>query len=210
VFHRHDNKWVKGKAKVIAVDRHSTTFSDGAPAVTVDGFVLEVQPADGEPFRANVEPAGFNHALLHVESSNFRHPVEGEIVSVEYDPESRAVRFDMSDPALQAKASRHAREDAEHAAYEDALNAPLGAHAIQGAPVEALAGLGDLGDLKARLLQMAAQNPGAVIDLRSSQPPTGQASDPVDRLAKLADLKDRGVLTDAEFAAEKAKILGES
>ena len=28
-----------------------------------------------------------------------------------------------------------------------------------------------------------------------------------DQLAKLADLKDRGVLTDAEFEAEKAKIL---
>jgi Short C-terminal domain len=31
-----------------------------------------------------------------------------------------------------------------------------------------------------------------------------------DRLAKLADLKERGVLSDDEFAAEKAKILGES
>jgi len=29
-----------------------------------------------------------------------------------------------------------------------------------------------------------------------------------DQLAKLADLKERGVLTDAEFAAQKAKILG--
>jgi hypothetical protein len=28
-----------------------------------------------------------------------------------------------------------------------------------------------------------------------------------DQLAKLADLKDRGVLTDAEFEAEKAKVL---
>ena len=33
------------------------------------------------------------------------------------------------------------------------------------------------------------------------------APDPVDRLAKLADLKERGVLSDEEFAAEKAKIL---
>ena len=34
------------------------------------------------------------------------------------------------------------------------------------------------------------------------------AQDPLDRLAKLADLKAKGVLTEAEFAAEKAKILG--
>ena len=32
--------------------------------------------------------------------------------------------------------------------------------------------------------------------------------DPVDQLTRLADLHDRGALTDAEFAAEKAKILG--
>jgi hypothetical protein len=34
--------------------------------------------------------------------------------------------------------------------------------------------------------------------------------DPEERLGKLADLHDRGVLTDAEFAAQKAKILGET
>jgi hypothetical protein len=33
-------------------------------------------------------------------------------------------------------------------------------------------------------------------------------SDPLERLQKLADLRDHGVLPDAEFAAEKAKILG--
>jgi hypothetical protein len=34
--------------------------------------------------------------------------------------------------------------------------------------------------------------------------------DPLDRLQKLAELKAKGVLTEAEFAAEKAKILGAS
>lgn len=33
-------------------------------------------------------------------------------------------------------------------------------------------------------------------------------SDPLERLQKLADLRDHGVLPDAEFAAEKAKIFG--
>jgi hypothetical protein len=33
------------------------------------------------------------------------------------------------------------------------------------------------------------------------------SSDPIDRLNELADLRDRGVLTDAEFAAAKAKVL---
>ncbi len=33
------------------------------------------------------------------------------------------------------------------------------------------------------------------------------AADPVDQLTRLADLHDRGALTDADFAAEKAKII---
>jgi hypothetical protein len=40
-------------------------------------------------------------------------------------------------------------------------------------------------------------------------PPLGP-SDPLDRLQKLGELHDRGVLTDAEFAAEKAKVLKET
>ena len=36
----------------------------------------------------------------------------------------------------------------------------------------------------------------------------GAGPDPlVDRLARLADLRDRGVLTEAEFQAQKAKLL---
>jgi hypothetical protein len=33
-------------------------------------------------------------------------------------------------------------------------------------------------------------------------------SSSADQLAKLADLKEKGALTEAEFAAQKAKILG--
>jgi hypothetical protein len=40
--------------------------------------------------------------------------------------------------------------------------------------------------------------------------PHAEPSDRLDRLQKLADLHDRGALTDAEFAAEKAKVLNES
>jgi putative oligomerization/nucleic acid binding protein len=40
-------------------------------------------------------------------------------------------------------------------------------------------------------------------------PAAAGATDPLDRLQKLADLHQSGALTDAEFAAEKAKILGQ-
>jgi outer membrane protein OmpA-like peptidoglycan-associated protein len=38
--------------------------------------------------------------------------------------------------------------------------------------------------------------------------PAPAPQDPVAQLEKLADLKDRGILTDEEFTAQKAKILG--
>jgi hypothetical protein len=39
--------------------------------------------------------------------------------------------------------------------------------------------------------------------------PTAAMPDPLDQLKKVADLHDRGVLTDAEFATEKARLLSE-
>jgi hypothetical protein len=40
------------------------------------------------------------------------------------------------------------------------------------------------------------------------QAPPEPAVDPIQQLKELAALKDQGVLTDAEFSAQKAKILG--
>ena len=39
------------------------------------------------------------------------------------------------------------------------------------------------------------------------QPPA-PASDPIEQLTKLGQLRDSGVLTEEEFAAQKAKLLG--
>jgi hypothetical protein len=39
------------------------------------------------------------------------------------------------------------------------------------------------------------------------QPPAAPARDPVAQLKDLAELKSQGILTDAEFDAQKAKIL---
>jgi predicted metal-dependent hydrolase len=103
---------------------------------------------------------------LGIESPNFKHPNEGDIVSVEYDPSSKKVRFDMSDPALQERASRKAHDEATHARYEQALNAGVG------------------------------QEP---------------ASDRVDQLrgrTELVQLRAQGLLTDEEFAAAMARLLG--
>jgi nitrate reductase cytochrome c-type subunit len=39
------------------------------------------------------------------------------------------------------------------------------------------------------------------------QPPPAPAPDPIAQLKELAELKSQGILTEAEFAAQKAKIL---
>jgi hypothetical protein len=39
--------------------------------------------------------------------------------------------------------------------------------------------------------------------------PTTDEGDRLDQLSRLGDLHERGVLTDDEFAAEKARLLGE-
>jgi ABC-type multidrug transport system fused ATPase/permease subunit len=60
------------------------------------------------------------------------------------------------------------------------------------------------GKMHERAAQQAAQQEkefrGYVQDVATS-------SDPAEQLTKLADLKDRGVITEDEFAAQKAKIL---
>jgi hypothetical protein len=40
-----------------------------------------------------------------------------------------------------------------------------------------------------------------------AQPAPAPAPDPIEQLQKLADLKNQGILTEAEFEAQKAKIL---
>jgi len=58
----------------------------------------------------------------------------------------------------------------------------------------------------------AGQTPSNVIiggQLAGMAPPAAAAPDPLDQLEKLGKLHESGVLTDAEFAAQKAKILGQ-
>ncbi len=51
--------------------------------------------------------------------------------------------------------------------------------------------------------QLASQEPAA-----STPPSAAQASDPQEQLKKLGELHEQGVLTDEEFAAAKARLIG--
>lgn len=58
--------------------------------------------------------------------------------------------------------------------------------------------------------EIAAQRQQAYEQQTAPPPPapSGGGDDTIERLKALADLKAQGVLTEAEFAAQKAKILG--
>ena len=140
-----------------------------------------------------------------LDASNQGYVAEGAVVPVRYDPSDHSqVRLDV--PALEAPLKQ------AHVAQGDRVDAALAHLGEPGSAtggdsgVQALSGLANTADLKARLLQTAAQNPGSPVNLSSGSPGRSD-SNPEDRLAKLADLKERGVLTDEEFAAAKAKIL---
>jgi hypothetical protein len=140
-----------------------------------------------------------------LDASNQGYVSEGAVVPVRYDPSDYSqVRLDV--PALEAplKDAQVAQSDRVDAALAH-LGEP-GSATGGDAGVQALSGLGNLGDLKARLLQTAAEDPGSTVNVSSGSPARSD-SGPEDRLAKLADLKERGILTDEEFAAAKAKIL---
>ncbi len=131
---------------------------------------------------------------------------QGSVVPVRYDASDHS-KLALDVPVLE---ERQKQASAAQEAQLDAQVAQLGGQPTGEPAAQDLAGLVSGGDLKAQLLRMAEQNPGSVIDLRSSQSSAEQASDPADRLSKLAELKQQGFLTDEEFTAAKAKILDES
>ncbi len=55
--------------------------------------------------------------------------------------------------------------------------------------------------------QQSAYDQG-IADAQPAPAPVAAAPDPIAQLTQLGQLHEQGVLTDAEFAAQKAKILG--
>ena len=108
----------------------------------------------------------------------------GEVVPVLYKARSKKVKFDTSDPSM----SHEAAKTAQRARFEEI------AHAAPGSGPGADQASADGSERRRPDLSRDAL-------LR-------QAAERLDRLQQLADLHARGVLNEAEFEAEKAKLLG--
>jgi hypothetical protein len=140
---------------------------------------------------------------------------EGDMIPVRYDANDHS-HFVIDFPLIEGRQKElQARsQDATSARIEEQLaraNQPGAGADRPGA--QSIPGLGTFDspdDLKSKLLELSSQGRASVIDLSGKSASAQSGSDPVEQLTRLADLKDRGILTDAEFAAEKAKILGEN
>jgi hypothetical protein len=192
------------------------TITNGNPQLVANTQVvcnlrLQVTP-EGEPaFEASTS----------ARYGQFGIPSEGDTVTVLYSADHKKVVVDESPAAAmhQVLAKQVARframnnelgttiADRLEAANADGSLPPLtgGAKGIR-AYNEAF------GKIVAEAKQSAGVGPGPAIFIGGKQVDvsalTGATrSDPADELTKLAALRDKGVLTDAEFAQQKAKIL---
>lgn len=159
-------------AQAVVVDKRSVkTTGDGM--VTIYEYVVDVTPASGDVFRAKAEEPRI--------ATNFLGPSIGQSVRVEYDPDSRKVRFDKDDPALSRKAFSKGRDDhfAESLAQPPGTPAPAPDMSQIAARLQAQAG-------QAQVVQLGADSPEGVA-LREAllramggapvaEPPTGDGT----------------------------------
>jgi hypothetical protein len=111
-------QWVSAQGTIVAT-RLVSVSGDGTVSTTE--FVADVRTAKGETFRAKVgEPRIVN---------DFKAPIVGAVVRVEFDTKSRKVRFDKSDPALSWKAYEKSR----NTAFEDTLAQTPGSEPVPAA-----------------------------------------------------------------------------
>jgi Short C-terminal domain len=172
-------------------------------------YVADVQPDSGAPaFRATFR-ARFSH------TEEFHEPVVGEQIRVTFDKDQQ-VEFDPEVLREMAKAKKADRKEqfaaiagaapgsAVDPASADVQAAQYRAMRIRAA-IDRAKEAGNDAEIE-RLTAMLARVEAGDLSLPAAAP----MPDPLDRLQKLADLHESGALTDEEFAAEKAKLLGAS
>jgi hypothetical protein len=176
----------------------ATIVATKVAVITAAGYVnrleyaVDVHPANGPVFRATLREPKFI-------KGGFHQPAVGAVVGVLFDPKSQEAKFDTSDPRIKITT----QEEAARAAYEAATSAPPGT-TVPGVPgqVQVLSGSD-----AAPIVNALLSNPSlsGVEGLQALHPDTGGS--PAERLEKLEDLKAKGLISDAEYAAQRQKII---
>jgi Short C-terminal domain len=165
---------------------------------------LQVRPADGAEFTAEVKQ----------QFMQFDQPTVGRIVGVLYDPDNHSrVTIDDSDQAHLDGAISEAMSHIENPALADAVGSFVGSIDVEKFRQNPKAYTQQMRDSAREMAAGfgASLDSSVVVSGSQGLPGTGDApaADAVDQLAKLADLHDRGVVTDQEFQAQKRRLLGE-
>lgn len=179
-------------ADVLAAEQSAVSVTVGNPNLVGNTEVrwklhLRVTPEGEPPFDVGVT------TLL----PQLTRPRAGMRLPVVYDPRDRSrVEVDHR-PADTASAAI----DAMTAARPDLQGAQVMGMPMADVIRQAIA---DPAGFRAEMMRRGAE---AQQQAYTATPP--RSDDPVDRLERLAALKDRGLLTDEEFQQQKRKILGE-
>jgi hypothetical protein len=154
---------------------------------------LRVEPDGESPFEATVKQV-FN------DTHGWPIPQEGWSVTVLYDPNDHSkLVLDLDKMPVGPGVDR----DEARARHERAMARAQDPAARRQEIAEMKAAAAAQAQGAAAFQEMLANAPDQA---RAAVPNTGVA----DELTKLAELRDRGVLSDAEFEAQKAKLLGTS
>jgi hypothetical protein len=193
----------------------------GGAHVVREVWVMDVRPHNGAPpFRVQVAHPG--------SGEDFRGPYPGQVCRMLCDVKKQKAKFDHTDPTLSWKAHRLA----EQQQLKAELDAPPGTAPVNaagagfpglGANVQVLSGADAAPLLNAifsghaqdgiaalRAMKQAQQhqpgvNPQAPFTPQEPTPaPTG---DPSERLVKLQALYDKGLLSFAEYNAQRERII---
>ena len=130
-------KWEKAQALIV-----EARAQRGGRDTFVHEFIADVTTASGETFRTKLEDPLF--------SPDFLEPDVRDVVGVEFDPKSRKVRFDTSDPQLSIRAHKRA----ERERFDRNLRQPAGT--VPEAAVGELTPMQQLTQRHARIDELAA------------------------------------------------------
>jgi hypothetical protein len=226
--------WERAQATIVAVNFELTGFS---PSGSRAEFVGDVQPDSGAPaFRATFKGPrhGINFEVpevgqvipvrflaksgeVKIDTSDpaVRRDTELERQKEQFDAIARLAP-DSPPPAPEPSQTVEAPPPAEPTVQAALGEVSAAVAGVSGASSEIAETLAAIKRAKASGNQDEVDRLKAEFALRSAekaQAAAGRPAPPPDSLARLqtlADLRDRGALTDAEFAAEKAKILDAS
>jgi Short C-terminal domain len=194
----HD--WQPGQATIVALKEVKTIGNDAWTGAKLQGYeyVADVQPdGPGAAFRTVMsDPFDETHWLT---------PRIGDVLPVKCDPGRQTAKFDTASLRARDKAQKHTARQEQEAQFDAARHATPGE-----APSESTGGAsGRL--LSFKEIQAAGGDPAAAEALRASA--RAESSDTSghgsieQRLAKLQQLRDDGVLTPQEYSAQRQRVL---